>query len=232
MAISRDMGLTLPAMAEVVLVTCGGSISTAAASTAAQTFLGVNSTADSIVSTGGPLAIGGTSTVNSFKLGRVIDRLAAPLGAQYFAAFPAAYMHATRGSTDADRRLQLGVALFHGDSSGGGDMVEYSTASRPAIRTYFSSARTTDMLSWETGGRSTGPLEGVSNPAVYSLDAAKRFIQVAVFAGKDLVTTSAYGDEQARVGATITLVAGNKLPQDTIPSLERNSPESTSTSTA
>lgn len=228
MAIVRDIGITLPAMQQTILVTCGASISTGAASTA-PTQYGALTTGDSIISTGGPLVVGGTSTVYGIGWGRVIDRLTAPLGAGYGAAMPSAYIHSTRGCTDADRRIQLGVALQHGDSSGGGDMAELSTQDRPDIRTYFSSARTSDQANWETSGRSTGPLYAVSNPAVYDLNGAKRYLRVVVFAGKDNVTTSAYGDEGARIGANITFMAADSLPQ--LYTIERNSPESSTTTT-
>lgn len=245
MGMVRDIGFTLPALQETILITCSALVTTGSTGGA----ISLNSTLDGLISTGGPLSFTGTtatSTVGAGVIfGRVIDRLAAPLGAGYYGASPSAYVHATRGSTEADRRLQLGIKLQHGDSSGGGDMADYSTDRQPAVRTYFSSARTTDMLSWELSGRSTGMLDGVSNWGYYDLNAAKRFIRVAVFGGKDRVTTESSGDEQARVGATITFVGADVLSSPTFtagsPSfggqgwlyaLERNSPESTSTSTA
>lgn len=233
MGIVRDIGFTLEALQETVLVTSAALFTTAGSTGAFWSF---NSTAaggigSPIISTGEPFVIGGTSTANNIAFGRIIDRLAAPLGAGYYGASVNAYARATRGSTEAERRFQIGVKLQHGDSSGGGDQVDYSTANTPAIRSYFSSARTTDQLSWEVAGRSTGTLDAVSNPCYYSLDAAKRFLRVVVFAGKARVTTESSADEQARVGGSITFVGADVIPQQYPSNLERNSPESSSTST-
>ncbi len=230
MSLTRDIGITLSAMQETIIVTSAAILSTAAASTGTQGWPPPNSTADAMLTTGGPLVVGGTSTVFGILFGRTIDRLASPLGSMYDVAYPSAYVRSTRGSTEADRRFQIGCKLQHGDSSGAGDMADYSTANQPAIRNYFSSVRSTDALNWEVSGRSTGGLDGSSIPATYDLRGAKRFVRLVVFGGKDRVTTESSGDEQARIGGAITFAAGRVLPVGAA-TIEKNSPESSSTST-
>lgn len=197
----RDFPITLPALEDTILVTCS-ALMTTAASTAATGMLSVQTTAGALVSAG----------AETTAFGRVIDRLAPPLTALYGAATVGAWLHSTRGSTEADRKLTVGVRLLHGDSSGGGDMAAYTTDSQPATRQYFSSARSTDHASWDAT-LSTGEVYGASNPGYYDLRGAKRYLQVAVPVAKHLVTTESSGDEQARVGATITFLAGDVLPQ-------------------
>lgn len=219
MSLVRDLGITLPAMTETLLITCSEALSTAAGSTTAI----VNksrTTADILAS---PTA--GTFTT---AFGRVIDRLGAPLGAHYQVALPAGRLTATRGSTEADRQIKLGVYLLHGDSSGGGDMVPYSTYTRQAAdRTYFGTGRTTDMANWDAT-LSSGPADLVTNPSYYDLRAAKRYIQVAVRCLKDKITTESSGDEHGRISATVTLMAGDLVPQTAD---VKSSPFSTTTST-
>jgi hypothetical protein len=217
MSLVRDLGMTLPAMVDTVFVTCSAIISTAGSTAPTNSFA---ATADALVS---------ATTALTTGFGLVIDRLADPLGTLYNVAMPAARYTATLGSTQADRQMQLGVKLQHGDSSGGGDMADYSTANQPADRTYFGTGRTCDMLNWEFAGRSTGTLHAASNPAYYDLRAAKRYIRVAVRIAKDRVTTESSGDERGRLGAAITFLAAADIPQnaDNI-----KSPFSTTTSTA
>ncbi len=218
MSVVRDLGFTLPAMTETILITCSDPLSTAGSTTAVPNK--ARTTADVLAS-----PTQGTFTT---AFGRVIDRLAPPIGALYAVAMPAASLTATRGSTEADRQLRLGVYLLHGDSSGGGDMAAYSTDSAPADRSYFSTARTTDMISWDAG-LSTGPVSAASNPAYFDIRAAKRYLQVAVRCLKDKVTTESSGDEHARISASITFLGGDSLPQV---AFDRTSPFSTTTSTS
>lgn len=231
MSLVRDFPFTMVAVAERPLITCSTTGSTG-------TLAGplVVSTADSIVSTGdlGQIATGaGTKLVSSGGMGtnngRVIDRLRFPIGARYGAAVVSAYIASTRGSTEADRKLAVGVKLQHGDSSGGGDLADYSTANQPDDRLYFgTSVRTCDMLSWDLGDESTGAVYAVSNSGYYDLRGAKRYLRVVGRFGKDLVTTESSGDEQARCGATITFLAGDQIPQKA----DTTGPYSSTTSTA
>ena len=219
MALVRDIAITLPAMTETILITCSVALDTGGSTTpsAAKS----RSTADVLVSTG---LTGGLTT----GFGRTIDRLAAPLGAHYTIAYPAARAVSTRGSTEAERQIKIGCYLQHGDSSGAGDMAEYSTDNRADDRTYFGTGRTTDMLNW-TAGVSTGTLDACSNPVYYDLRAAKRYVRVAVRIYKSLVTTESSGDEHARISASLVLGGGDVLPQTVDPI---RSPYSSTTSTA
>lgn len=217
MSLVRDVGITLPAMTETILITCSEPLSTAGSTTAAVNK--ARTTADVLAT---PTA--GTFTTG---FGRVIDRLGPPLGAHYQVAMPSAKLTASRGSTETDRQLKLGVYLLHGDSSGGGDQVAYSTDFSPADRTYFGTGRTTDMANWDAT-LSSGAVDATSNPAYYDLRAAKRYISVAVRVLKDKVTTESSGDEHARISAQVTLLAADVIPQNAD---VRSSPFSTTTST-
>ena len=218
MSLVRDIAITLPAMTETILITCSVALDTGGSTTPSPAK--GRSTADVLVSTG---LTGGITT----GFGRTIDRLAAPLGAHYTVAYPQARAVSTLGSTEADRQFKLGVYLQHGDSSGAGDMAEYSTDRRADDRTYFGTGRTTDMLNW-TAGVSTGGLDACSNPVQYDLRSAKQYIRVAVRVYKSAVTTESSGDEHARISANLVLGGADVLPQtvDVI-----TSPYSTTTST-
>jgi hypothetical protein len=186
MSIVRDLPITLVGLEERSFQTC---------STGAQVFA---STANQLM-----VAALGTITAN----GRIIDRLY-DLPASYSVASPVATLASTRGSTEADRRLTLGVKLQHGDSSGGGDMADYSTQFTPDDRNFFSTVRTSDYANWDAS-RSTGPFYGQSNPAYYDVRAAKRYIRMVGTYGKNKVTTESSGDEGARAGGVITFLGGD-----------------------
>lgn len=200
MALVRELGITLIALEDTLFVTCSALQSTAASTS--PTIQRMNTTADAIAQ--------GTAETTAY--GIVIDRLGPALGAMYNVAFPAGHFHASAGSTETNRRLSLGVKLQHGDSSGGGDMADYSTQNQPAQRNYFGTGRTSDMQNWDET-YSTGPLYAQSNAAYYDLRAAKRYIRVAVPVYKDKVTTETSGDEPARVGAALTFLVGTRLPE-------------------
>jgi hypothetical protein len=201
MALVRDFPFTMNALQDTILVTCSAIMSTAG-STSPKGMLSVESTAGAAVSAG--------SETTAF--GRIIDRTRFPIGARYQFAVVGSWLHSTRGSTEADRNLSIGVKIQHGDSSGGGDMADLSTGAQPATREYFSTARSTDHASWDAT-ESTGEIYAASNPGVYDLRPAKRYIRVAVPVAKNRVTTESSGDEQARLGATITFLEGDVLPQ-------------------
>lgn len=221
MSLVRDMGMTLPAMEDRMLVTC--SYVNTCSTVLPQI---ITATADLLITTG-PSATQSSLWTSAF--GRVIDRIGSPLGTLYHVAMPVVMLNSTRGSTDPNRSLGIGVKLQHGDSSAGGDMVDYATGSQPADRIYFSTARTCDQLGWEFAGRSTGPFQGASNPASYDLRAAKQYIRtvarLALIART--ATTEATGDEGSRVSAAITFLSGQQIPQNILD----KGPTSTATST-
>jgi hypothetical protein len=198
MSIIRDLGLTVQSLEEYA-ANFGGS-------TGSQTF---TSTA---------LA---TSVSAAGLSGRVIDRLTdlftkdVPL-----VACPFTHLYASRGSTAADRRLTLGVKLQHGDSSGGGDMADYSTQSQPDDKNFFSTARTTEMVAW-----STGPVRLQTAQSYYDLRAAKRYVRAVHYITKNTVTTESTGDEGARVSGGIVFLGGST------PKVDSRTVGTTSTST-
>lgn len=217
MSIIRDVGVTLTALQDRVFVTCSDIMSTAG-TTSGRGIAGSGTTADAVVAPG-------TETT---ALGNIIDRLSGPLGELYTVAMPSAQLYSTRGSTEANRQITLGIKLQHGDSSGGGDMADYSTGSQPDDRTYFSTARTSDMRNWDASV-STGILNAVSPPAYYDIRAAKRYLRVAIPINKNRVTTESSGDEQSRLSARITFLGAGHAPEDV--TFGFLSPYSTSTST-
>lgn len=198
MSIIRDLGYTVQSLEEFAAI-FGGS-------TGSQTF--------------GSTGLATTSSASGLN-GRVIDRLSdlftkdVPL-----VAAPYTLLYSSRGSTEADRKLTLGVKLQHGDSSGGGDMADYTTGSTPEDKVYFTTARTTDMTAW-----SSGLFRGQSNPAYYDLRAAKRYIRAVHYATKNRATTESSGDEGARVSGGIVFLGGNT------PKVDLEGAGSTSTST-
>lgn len=205
MSIVRDLAITIPAMEERSLITC---------STGGQVFSG--NTGNNSPSSAALLGINGN----------IIDRFAEPLGIGYKVAMPSAMLRSTRGSTESNRQLTLGVGLQHGDSSGGGDMADYSTGSRKDDVVFFGTARTTDMKSWDAG-YSTGLITGIASaPTSYDLRAAKRYLRTVVTASKNKVTTESSGDEGARLSATLTFIGVDDYPRPSV-----NGPLSTSTST-
>lgn len=233
MSLIRDISFPVEAHPDTLLATCSALVTTG--STGVVTPIAIT-TAQALISTGD---IGNVnSTVQGDQVssggmvesthGRIIDRLRYPqAGAHYQVAVVQATLTSTRGSSEADRKLAVGVELWHGDSSGGGDLAEYSTGSRPRDRVYFTSARTTVMANWDTA-ESSGPAYLISEPGYYDLRGAKRYLQVRPRFGKNSVTTESSGDEGARAGATLVFAAGDVLPEP----LDTTSPYSTSTSTS
>lgn len=183
MSIIRDLAYQVVAMEERVFIT---------SSTGATVFA---STANTVVS-------------GVAANGRVIDRStrssSPDLPALYTVAMVAGMLNSTRGSTEADRKMTLAVKLQHGDSSGGGDMADYSTGFTQDDRVYFTTVQTTDMNNW-----STAPIVMTTNPTYYDLRAAKRYIRSVLTATKNRGTTESSGDEQSRVSMTISFMGGD-----------------------
>ena len=235
MSLLRDLPFTVRAAEDTIFITCSDPMSTAG-STAGTRGLGGSKTSAGVVTSTGDLGslttAAGTKLISSGGLatlnGRTLDRLRIPGSrAHYQGVVASAHLNSTRGSTEADRKLAVGLKLQHGDSSAAGDMADYSTDSQPDDQLYFgSSVRTCDMLTWDLADESTGAIY-LHATGYYDLRAAKRYIRVVGRFGKDLVTTESSGDEQCRVSMDATFVAGDQvLKPDT------TSPFSSSTSTA
>jgi hypothetical protein len=193
MSLIRDLALSVLSLEDKAFVT----LSTAQIAGAGGFFSTMHSTANvkSACTTDG---------LASVVAGRVIDRL----GDLYtkdipLVACPVTFFNSTRGSTQADRKLALGVKLQHGDSSGGGDMADYSTGSQPDDKVYFTSARTTAQTYW-----TTGTFVGQSVASYYDLREAKRFIRAVHSIAINNVTTESTGDEGGRISGAVVFIAG------------------------
>ena len=130
--------------------------------------------------------------------GRVIDRLGlvfATAGAVALSPRDKPYtvepfcFASVPGSTSTLKNVSLDIKLQHGDSSGGGDMADYTTQDQPVTANYFNAAMTTDMVNWTTGSFIVH-----SNPAQYELTGAKRFIRAVGVVTKFGVSTSTATD--------------------------------------
>ncbi len=234
MGLIRDIPFPVVALEDTLIGTCSAAFleSTAAFSTVSLGLIGAKTTAGVLHTTGdigdinhtcqgARVSSGGMVTSTQ---GRIIDRLRQPLGAHYQAVAVTATLTSTRGSSNADNKCAVGVTLFAGDSSGGGDLAELSTAMRPADRQFGSSARTSAMTIWDTA-ESSGQLNAVSHPGIYDLRNAGRYIQVRPRFGINAVTTESSSLEGARAGALAVFFAGDLLP----PVLDTTSPMATST---
>jgi hypothetical protein len=193
MSIVRELGQVISALDDTIVNTC---------STASQILV---STANNNIQSSNAYIAGGGAGVT----GRVIDRLTDVYAYdRYTVAMPGAYLYASRGTTEANRQLILGLKLQHGNSSAGGDMADYTTGSQPADATFFTTAGTTPMASW-----TTGPFRSASVPCYYDLRGANRYIRTVVSAFKNRATTESSGDESFHVGATLTLLGGAQIPE-------------------
>lgn len=120
--------------------------------------------------------------------GRVIDRLG--LGRNRIFEFAEPFIHAytTVGSTAADQRVTLSIKLQHGDSSGGGDMADYSTGMQEPDLNFRTTAESTAFQNWSTGAQFYG------HDSEYNVIAAKRYIRpVGVFTRNGSSTSTAAG---------------------------------------
>jgi hypothetical protein len=156
-----------------------------------------------------------TSAIN----GRVIDRL--DMGRLYHIAVPFATGRAVAGTTQADKKVTVAVKLQHGDSSGGGDMADYSTDNQPADGIFFTTAQTTPMGGWSTDLAKVQSREGA-----YDLVAAKQFI-------RPVITITLPGNTTATNSGDALDISGGVVFQypDEQPGRVTTGPFSTSTST-
>ncbi len=142
----------------------------------------------------------------SISSGLLIDRTL--LGRGYNACVPFAIAHGNQ-STQLDAKVTLGVHLYHGDSSGGGDLAEYSTHNRPDPAVFLSSAMTTDFTNWTTGDKHIQ-----SNSKVYDLRGASRYIALGVTPtiNFNATSTTAAGNLLTLSGG-LAFVIGDEDPQ-------------------
>jgi hypothetical protein len=116
--------------------------------------------------------------------GRVIDRLGLGARYQFRAANPFLHVTTTVGSTAPDQKIALDIKIQHGDSSGGGDMADFTTGLQPATRTFLSTFMSTVMQNWSTGQ------QFFDHNGEYEITAAKRYIRAVGTVTRGGVTTS------------------------------------------
>lgn len=116
--------------------------------------------------------------------GRIIDRLGLGANRIFEDASVAITAHTTVGSTAADKKITLSVKLQHGDSSGGGDMADYSTGMQSADQNFFTTAESTAYQNWTTGPIFLG------HQSWYNVIPAKRYVRAVGTLTKGGTTTS------------------------------------------
>jgi len=131
----------------------------------------------------------------SISSGRLIDRT--KLGRGYNACVPFV-IGSGNASTALDAKVSIGVHLYTGDSSGGGDLAEYSTHNRPDVAVFMSSAMTTEYTNWTTGAKKVQ-----SNSKVYDLRGASRYIALGATPTINFNATST-----TAAGALLTISGG------------------------
>ena len=234
MSLIRDLPYAVRVLEETFLGTCTDSVTTAAMTTTPFGIQNTKTTASALHTTGdigdvdhdvqgARVSSGGMVTSTEAT---ILDRTRFPLGTHYQAVSAIATIESTYGSTAPDGKIAVGMTLFHGDSSGGGDLAELSTAMRPSDRVFGSSARTTDMAQWDVT-ESSGVVVFVSNPGIYDLRGAKKYVQARPRFGINTVTTAIAGWEHSRASADLVFFGGDFLP----PVLDVSSPFSTTTTT-
>jgi hypothetical protein len=142
-----------------------------------------------------------TSDIN----GSVIDRLA--LGRLYHVAVPFAIGRAVAGTTQANEKITVAVRLQHGDSSGGGDMADYSTQNQPDDAVFNTSAMTTPMDAWSTGAARVESREGA-----YSIVGAKQFIRPVITVTLPGNTTATASGDNVDVSGGVVFVDTDEAP--------------------
>lgn len=133
----------------------------------------------------GDCSTNGDSTSGGAFNGSVVDRLALGYGYSYAQPFLIGELPGTT-STQGRRFVSLSVKLKHGDSSGGGDLVDYATGLIPdAVEHYTTQGESTDWKSW-----TTGLLRMQCSPKMFPLQGAKRFIAAAAIVTRAGAATS------------------------------------------
>jgi len=142
----------------------------------------------------------------SISSGRLIDR--SKLGRNYNAVVPFA-IGSGNASTEVDAKVTIGVHLYHGASSDGGDLAEYSTHNRPDDAVYMTSAMTTSFTNWTTGAKLVQ-----SNSKVYDLRGASQYIALGVTPTIDFNATSTTpAAELLTLSGGLAFVIGDEDPQ-------------------
>lgn len=157
--------------------------------------------------------------------GRVIDRLGLGRNRIFETAEPFIHSYTTVGSTAADQKTTLSIKLQHGDSSGGGDMADYSTGMQAADVNFLTTAMTTTLQNWSTGAQFW------SHDSEYNIIPAKRYIRpVGVWTHGGSSTSTAAGSVDYMYATLGVRFSGPDVADQYTGSLSSTS-TSTSTST-
>jgi len=140
------------------------------------------------------------STSGGVFNGSVIDRLALGPAFTHAQPFMVGQLPGTT-STQGARFRSVAVKLRHGDSSGGGDLADFSTGMiQAAVPFYTTQGESTDWKNWTTGNTRVQ----VSHVA-YPLLGAKRFITAAgTITAPGLSTSTAAGILTVALGVSLS----------------------------
>lgn len=135
----------------------------------------------------GDCATGVDSTSGGVFNGSVIDRLALGPAFTHAQPFLIGQLPGTT-STQGSRYRSVAIKLRHGDSSGGGDLADFSTGMIPAaVPFYTTQGESTDWKNWTTGA-----VRLQASHVAYPLLGAKRYITAAgTITGPGLTTATA-----------------------------------------
>lgn len=168
---------------------------------------------------------GADSTSGDAFNSKVVDRLA--LGQHYDVCQP--YLTAVGGETTSTslRKITIESQLQHGDSSGGGDMADYSTAEQPGSWAFGSTGgTTTDEVVWTSGVQRI-----YSRPHEYDIRGAKQYLRVQGIITGHAGTTSTTFAGAWNVTAGLAFRGGRFLPHSTTPYNLRTALPTTATNT-
>lgn len=135
-------------------------------------------------------ATGVDSTSGGVFNGSVIDRLALGFSFTHAQPYLIGQLPGTTSTTGA-RFRSVAVKLRHGDSSGGGDLVDYSTGLIANAEPFYTTqGESTDWQNW-----TTGPIRLQVSSVAFPLLGAKRFITAAgTVTAPGLTTATAAGN--------------------------------------
>ena len=150
--------------------------------------------------TGGLNGASGGGTIN----GQIINRLGLPRNFRHASPFLTGSGFST---TEANNKITVLVKMQHGDSSGGGDMADYTTHSQPDDVVHGASARTTPMAGWTTEINTI-----YTRPAGYDIVPAKQFIRSVATVTLPGVTTSTVAASLVDTHVSMVLYGADEEP--------------------
>lgn len=145
------------------------------------------------------------STSGGFFNGSVIDRLALGIAFTHAEPFLIGERPGTT-STQGARYRAVQAKLRHGDSSGGGDQVDYMSDLIPAAVPFFTTqGESTDWKNW-----STGAVRLQTRSHAYPLLGAKRFITAAGMVQSPGLTTATAAVNVVTVALGVALIKADQ----------------------